>query len=204
MNFPASVRVSPWSPQLIAYPRGSNGSLVVGWVVAEEVPTPTRLIRSPIARTARAAHHFVGATALRKGFGTVTKQLYTYRLEPGDPDHLPASYFTHGVVEAEPEELEAMKALLADHHPWLLEISPGVESHIDLAKLRAEIGSALQLCHGEVSYDAPCVDDAAFIAASDAAESAEDAAWREKYGADEQEDAADASSTGGNDLSFLG
>lgn len=93
------------------------------------------------------------------------KKLYWFTTSPGDPDHLPSYYFEAGVVEAEPAEIEALTAALAEEHGDLFSITPLEEQTKSLDELRIAVGSALNVYHGELQGNEPCATDAPFIAA---------------------------------------
>jgi hypothetical protein len=99
----------------------------------------------------------------------VTKQLYYYEIEPGDKDHLAAYFFDHGVVEAEPEEIEALMAVQGQLHYGLLTLRPVQEQAISLAEFHKAIGGGLETYHGpEVNDSEPCPEDAPVIDAYNA------------------------------------
>lgn len=96
----------------------------------------------------------------------MSKQLYAYSIKPGDPDHLGAYYFIDGVVEAEPEEIDAIVKELEPDHFDLLRVRPVDEAKISLEKFRVDVGSGLGTYHGaEVNDDEPCEVDRPFIEA---------------------------------------
>lgn len=119
----------------------------------------------------------------------MVKQVYYYEISPGDRDHLPAYYFTSGVISAEPEEIEQLKADIESRHPYLLHVAANAEDNLDgIDALKAEIARGLTALHGdEVKGDGMCAEDAPYVAAAEAerereAAEAAEAAEREDYG----------------------
>lgn len=94
----------------------------------------------------------------------MSKQLYAYSIAPGDEEHLSAYYFTHGVVEAEPDEIDAIVKELDTKHRGLLEVTPIADAKIDIGHFRHDVGRGLWTSHGEeVRSDTPCEEDAPCI-----------------------------------------
>lgn len=101
----------------------------------------------------------------------MVKRLYHYEIEPGDPDHLDSFYFTNGIIAAEPDEIERIKADVNGRHYGFLRISAAEEKADGIEKLMAEIGSGLDTLHGEeVENDEPCAEDASYLSAYKAEE----------------------------------
>lgn len=84
----------------------------------------------------------------------MTKQLYFFAIEPGDKDHLAAYYFDYGVVEAEPDEMDALVKADAGTH-GLLRVKPVGEAKIDFTEFQAWVGSG----HGEAAGTPLCEAD---------------------------------------------
>ncbi|HET7182232.1 MAG TPA: hypothetical protein VFI15_08385 [Candidatus Limnocylindrales bacterium] len=94
----------------------------------------------------------------------MTKQLFAWEIVPGDPDHMPAWTCRSGVVEAEPEELEALSASIGYRHDGMLELRPIGDATTDLDGLRIEIGRGLSLIHDGAFVGGPlCGPDHPFV-----------------------------------------
>lgn len=94
----------------------------------------------------------------------MSKQLYAFSISPGDAEHLAGDYFANGVVEAEPDEIEAIVKQIDAKHYGLLDITPIDAAKVDIAEFRKEVGRGLRTYHGEeVMFDVPCVEDAPYI-----------------------------------------
>jgi hypothetical protein len=100
----------------------------------------------------------------------MAKQLYAFEIEPGDREHLPAYYFTEGVVEAEPEEMKALLDSLADRHPDLVTVRPVEDAAVDFERFRVNVGSGLLAYHDEVHPGPPCEEERDLVRASVAAD----------------------------------
>ena len=108
--------------------------------------------------------------------------LFLYEISPGDSDHMPANYFVHGIVEAEPKEVKAILRALASRHFDLLQIRPVEEVAVGLDQLRVDIGDGLSTYHGEeVSGTKPCKADQPYI-------DAYEARWGTRDTSDEEDD----------------
>ena len=96
------------------------------------------------------------------------RERFSYHIEPGDRDHMPSYYFTDGVVEADPDEIEQLKADVAARHRWLLTIGPYEEPEPEsIEDLKAAIGNGISIVHAEVDGTEPCPEDAPYLAAAD-------------------------------------
>jgi hypothetical protein len=91
----------------------------------------------------------------------MTARLYYYDLMPGDGDHVPATSWSHGVVLAEPEEIEAIAAEMDERHYMLLWVRPVEHEPQTLAQFRETIGEAITAFH-QIEEAQPCAEDEAY------------------------------------------
>jgi hypothetical protein len=95
-----------------------------------------------------------------------TPRLYRFKTMPGDRGHLPAEYFSSGLVRALPSEIDDLVAgIAAAGHDDLVSVEPADTDARSIDDLRIAVGSALNIHHAEVRGDDPCAADAPFIAA---------------------------------------
>lgn len=91
-------------------------------------------------------------------------QLYAYRIEPGDPDHIPSYMIQEGVVEAEPDEIAQILAELEEAHGDEIAIRPIDTVKGDIHTLRVAIGRGLDSVHSPDYADTPrCATDRPYI-----------------------------------------
>lgn len=98
----------------------------------------------------------------------MTARLFHYRLTPGDSDHLPAYYFSEGIVEGELDEIQAIVDDVEGRHYGLLRVTPVEERPQNLVQFRESVGSAIgtyhrideeQVCDEDVAYGVDPLDD---------------------------------------------